>query len=210
MALELYHLIPSIKDDESFDYFTLDEFADQPNFIQKHQHLIAEIDDFDHDFEILVFPDPFTKDIVLENHSHYSEKPILIGDIEQLGKQINDIVSAASLLDKEPLILKTVDNLFTDDESKEIFYHSISYETEPTPIKVLFYSEKGHQRKGMNNDFYENFINGKIYFDKDAVLKAYNYLEPRPGDNKEELQHKFKEQFIDNFNEGESMFFINW
>ena len=55
----------------------------------------------------------------------------------------------------------------------------------------------------MNSKFYEDFINGKLYFDKTSVLKAYDYLESRPSDSIEELQKSFKAQFIDNFIEGE-------
>jgi hypothetical protein len=210
MGLDLHHYIPAVKDDESFDYFTLDEFIDNPGFIQRYQHLIGEVEQFDHYHEILVFPDLLTKEMILQTHEDFSEKPILIGQIEDLKEQINQIASANSITENELLFLKIVDNIITKDSLKEIFYHSISYETNPKVIKVLFHTEKGYQRKGMNSKFYEDFINDKLYFDKTSVLKAYDYLEPRPGDSKEELQKNFKIQFIDNFIEGESIFLASW
>ena len=210
MGLDLHHAIPSTKRDESFDYFLLDEFVDNPEFILRHQHLVADIEDFEHDFEILVFPDISTKEMVLKSHEHYSEKPTIIGDLNSLGQQINEIASENSLSGKEPLILRVVDNLLTKEVSREVFYHSISYETSSKIIKVLFHVDKGYQRKGMNTNFYEDFENGKLYFDKNSVLKAYTYIKPPTSDSKDELKNNFKENFIDNFIEGESIFFASW
>jgi len=210
MGLDLHHYIPAIKDDESFDYFALDEFINNPDFIQRYQHLIGEVEQFEHYHEILVFPDLPTKEMILQTHPHYSDKPFLIGQLEDLKEQINQMASANSITENELTILKIEDNLLEKDTLKEIFYYSISYETNPKVLKVLFHTDKGYQRKGMNNKFYEDFINDKLYFDKASVLKAYDYLEPRAGDSKEELQKSFKAQFIDNFIEGESIFLASW
>ena len=114
-----------------------------------------------------------------------------------------------SVAGKEPTILEITDNLFIKGASKEICYHSITYETTPNTIKVLFYSEKGHQRKGMNSKFHKDFVSGKLYFDKDSVVKAYSYIDSTRGDSKG-IQQYFKENFIDNFIEGESIFFSSW
>jgi len=209
MALDLYHVIPSIKLDESFDYFALEEFNSNQAFLQQHQHQVAEIEDFEDDFEILVFPDLATKTLVLNEHENYSDIPALIGGIANLQEQINQLAAGNSVAGKEPTILEITDNVLIKGASKEIFYHSITYETTPNTIKVLFYSEKGHQRKGMNSKFYNDFANNKLYFDKASVVKAYSYIDLTRGGNKE-LQQYFTENFIDNFIEGESIFLCSW
>ena len=206
MALDLHHVIPSIKLDESFDYLTIDEFNGNQQFLQQHQHLVTEIEDYEHDFEILVFPDLATKTLVLETHENFAGIPSLVGDITHLQEQINQIAAKHSVPGKAPTILDITDHLFANDTLKEICYYSITYETAPHIIKALFYSKKGHQRKGMNNKFYKDFVNGKLYFDKDSVVKAYSYFDPTQA----ELQQQFKENFIDNFIEGESIFFCSW
>jgi hypothetical protein len=151
-----------------------------------------------------------TKTLVLNGNENYSDIPALIGDIANLQEQINQIAAGNSVAGKEPTILEITDNLLIKGASKEICYHSISYETTPNTIKVLFYSKKGHQRKGMNSKFYKDFVNGKLYFDKNSVVKAYSYFDTTLGDSKAELQQQFKENFIDNFIEGESIFFCSW
>jgi len=210
MGLDLYHLIPSVKIDESFDYFTTDEFDENPEFLYQYQHLIAEVEDFEEDLEILVFPNLATKLLVLSTQKSYSEMPNLIGELTHLQEQINQIAIDNSFIDKEPAILKIADNLHIGNTSKDVYYYSVSYEAAPTKKKVLFYSEKGYQRKGMNAKFYDDFVNDKLYFDKDSVVKAYSYLDPTWGDSKTELQQHFKENFINNFIEGESIFLISW
>ena len=210
MGLDLHHYILIAKNDESFDYFTLDEFIDEPEFIQRHQNLIGEVEQFDHYHEILVFPDASTKELILRTHEDFSEKPILIAELKNLKEHINKIASEDFIAESDLIILKIVDNLLTKDPLKEVYYYSISYESNPRVIKVLFHDEIGYQRKGMNSDFYQDFVNGKLYFDKATVLKAYTYLQPRLGDSIVDLQNSFKEQFIDNFTEGESIFFPNW
>jgi hypothetical protein len=210
MGLDLYHVIPSAKIDESFDYFTIDELGENPGFLYKHQHLIAEVEDFEQDLEILVFPDLATKILVLEKQKSYSEMPNLIGEIAFLQAQINQIAIDNSFPDKEPAIMKIVDNLFAKDTLREVSYHSISFESAPKTIKVLFYSEKGHQRKGMSSNFYNDFANNKLYFDKESVVKAYSYLDPTGGGSKADLQQYFKGNFVDNFIEGESVFLVSW
>lgn len=71
---------------------------------------------------------------------------------------------------------------------------------------ALFFVEKGYQRKGMIPAFYKDFKNAVPYIDIASVKKAYQYIEPASPD----LLVTFKEQFIDNFIEGESIFFASW
>ena len=60
------------------------------------------MEDFEHDFEILVFPDLATKELVLEANENYKDKPILVGDIQYLKEQINEMLKTCEkLLDKD-------------------------------------------------------------------------------------------------------------
>lgn len=210
MGLDIFHVIPSIKTDESFDYLNLDEFVDNKEFLQNYQHLITDIEYFDREFEILVFPDLATKTLVSKTNKSYSDIPNLVGDLTYLQEHANQLAADNAFPDKKPTILKIVNNLLTKDKSKEVYYHSITYKSPPKTKKVLFYSVKGYQRKGMNSKFIKDFVNEKLYFDKNSLLKAYSYLDPTWSDDKTELQQHFKETFIDNFIEGESIFFISW
>jgi len=70
---------------------------------------------------------------------------------------------------------------------------------------VLFYKEIGYQRKAMIKDFYDAFENCKPYFEKKDVERAMIYLKPN-----DPFGADFKRNFIDNFVEGESIFFASW
>lgn len=76
-------------------------------------------------------------------------------------------------------------------------------------IKVFYCEEVGYQRKGMKQQFYEDFNDCQVYLRKEDVLKAFRYLDI--GDkHRPTLEKDFKESFIDNFIEGESFFFASW
>jgi hypothetical protein len=75
---------------------------------------------------------------------------------------------------------------------------------------VIYFKEVGYQRKGMNKKFISEFENEKLYFSKDDVIKAYHFIEPNSNYSLQELQDYFKDHFIENFIEGESVFFISW
>jgi hypothetical protein len=62
----------------------------------------------------------------------------------------------------------------------------------------------------MSSRFYKDFQNDKPYFDLHTVKKAYQYLEADHISSLEELQWNFQKNFIENFVEGESIFFASW
>ena len=210
MGPDLYHVIPAPKKDESFDYFEVGEFDRNPGFLSKHADLVTEVEVFEDDFEIIVYPDTATRDIVLETNEDHAGKPYIIGDIALLEKEIAAIESKNSLEGKQSMSLRITDNILEEDRLREIYYDVISYETGPALVKVLFYSEKDHQRKDMSEAFYNDFKNGKLYFDKASVIKAGSYLWAPDDKAREDLQASFKKVFIDTFVEGESIFFATW
>ncbi|AYL97054.1 hypothetical protein [Mucilaginibacter celer] len=70
---------------------------------------------------------------------------------------------------------------------------------------VLYFKEKGYQRKGMKVEFFDAFEDSKPYFEKKWVEKAMLYLKPNHP-----FGFDFKKNFVDNFIEGESIFYISW
>jgi hypothetical protein len=70
---------------------------------------------------------------------------------------------------------------------------------------VLYFVEKGYQRKGVIKEFYADFENCVPYFEKRSVEKVMIYL-----DLNSPFSADFKKNFVDNFIEGESMFYASW
>ena len=106
---------------------------------------------------------------------------------------------------------------FTEDELKAfpefLEAHSslfVELQTEEKIIKGLYFKELGYQRKGINNRFHKNFENDKLYFELKSVKKAYTYLKGDKVNTLRELQQNFQKNFIDNFAEGNSVFFASW
>jgi len=122
MGLDINHVILSPKTKDTIEYFTLDEFQSNTDFIEKHKHLITQND---------------------------------FGD------------------------------------------------------KVLYYIIKGHHRKRVTENFINAFENNKLYFRLDDVKEAKLFLRANPGESQVDLENAFQKNFIDNFIEGESVFFIS-
>ena len=132
MGLDLYHCIPVPRNDapvEDMVYFTLDELAHNPAFIQSHNELITDVEEIDED----------------------------------------------------------------------------SYLT-----KAIFFKEIGYQRKGMKEEFFRDFQDSYPYFYKSDVIKASKYLVTSWSRVPKDLMLNFQASFIDNFKEGESIFFASW
>lgn len=211
MGLDLYHVSPTKKSEETIDYFTLDEFDDNLDFIQKYSYLIEELEHYDYEIEILVFPNLAIKELITKTHENLKDIPFLIGELYNLTDDINILAVKYNVDKSKSLVIKQIDNLLAKVEKKEIYYHSISFASAfPIKTKCIFYETNGFQRKGMNERFYKDFENCKNYFDIKTVQKASLYLEPSRGESMEELEMSFKESFIDNFIEGKSIFFASW
>lgn len=80
--------------------------------------------------------------------------------------------------------------------------HLITLEIEEDElIPVIYFKTIRHQRKGMKQEFQQAFHNCICYFLKEDTIRASTYLIEK---------RTFKEDFIDNFIEGESIFFASW
>lgn len=208
MGLDLYHIIPSRKL-EGDQHFSLGYFESNPGYLDTYSDFLTEIDDREFDFHILIFPDHETKELVLERSPSYKLMPSLVGAIERLNPEIVRIAEA-NQMPEESFRTQHIDNLLSRDHGREIAYYSVNYETSSRKIKVLPYEEIGYQRKGMNDQFYEDFKNFELYFEKSAVQTAARYLRTDIFGENKTLKEHFQENFIDNFIEGQSMFFASW
>lgn len=74
----------------------------------------------------------------------------------------------------------------------------------------IYYSKKGQLRKQVNENFIKVFENEKLYFLLEEVKRAKLHLEVGNNGNQIELEKEFQKSFIDNFIEGESIFFISY
>lgn len=77
-------------------------------------------------------------------------------------------------------------------------------------IKLIRFKTIGHQRKGVNRKFYEDFSNDSVYFNLPSVISAYHYLQQDHINTLAELQQNFQRHFIDTFVEGKSIFCASW
>ncbi len=212
MGLDLYHAVLSAKTDETSEYLTLDEFAERPDFIERYKHLVTEVPDVDHLFEILVFPNAEIKALYLAHHpvgEDEKDKRVLVGHLPDLENQMQQFEPAYKLNPTSRFICSETNYSLSEKYGMGFFYHSVSYSFDGQTKPVIYWATKGYQRKGMNGYFYNDFEDGKLYFDKATVIKASRYLSP-PSIYGKKLKMHFQENFIDNFIEGESIFFSEW
>jgi hypothetical protein len=76
--------------------------------------------------------------------------------------------------------------------------------------KIIYFKSLGYQSWGMNKQFYNNFTNDSIYFRLEDVEKAYQFLTTDQRNKIKPLQKNFRDNFINNFIEGESIFHVSW
>jgi hypothetical protein len=174
--------------------------------------LVAEVPDVDHLFEILVFPNAGIKALYLAHHpvgEDEKEKRVLVGHLPDLENQMRQFELEYKLDPASQLISSETDHSLSEKYGMGFFYHLVSYSFDGHTRPVIYWATKGYQRKGMNGYFYNDFKNDKLYFDKATAIRASRYLSP-PSIYGEKLKTHFQENFIDNFIEGESIFFASW
>lgn len=104
----------------------------------------------------------------------------------------------------------SIDYLCTDDFSNNLKF----FEKHKNKIvdrdgeKVIYYKDLGYIRKQAKQSFINEFENDKLYFTKSHVEKWFKYL--KANKNQQKLEIYFRKNFLDNFIEGESIFFISY
>ncbi len=106
-------------------------------------------------------------------------------------------------LTHNPAFIQKYYELITDRE--EIDEDENSYFT-----KGIYFKEIGYQPSGMKKEFFQDFQDSYPYFYKSDVVKASRYLVTSWGRVPKDLRLNFQANFIDNFKEGESIFFASW
>ncbi|NML20150.1 hypothetical protein HHL16_04665 [Pseudoflavitalea sp. G-6-1-2] len=208
MGLDLSHIRLCEKTDDELSYLYSSDFEHNPEFLQRHQHLVNYKIETSSFFHFYIFKNAKDKTLY-ESYFPEEDKSLhLIGSPAQLSDEIRRIEAANNLLPEEKFMSETTysptNNIFAKPVTYTLVLYAIAYEKVP----VFYYREIGYQRKGMTSSFYEDFENNQLYFKKADVQKAALYVDQRksqPG-----LKDSFQQNFIDNFIEGESIFWPNW
>jgi hypothetical protein len=126
-----------------------------------------------------------------------------------MGLDIRHVVPSQKTPELEKLDYFTFNEIKINHEFFKKFQH-LFIQIEGEELPVIFFRELGYQRGGMNRKFCHDFENDKLYFEKHYVEKAYNYIQGNSNFTLEELQVNFQKKFIENFIEGETVFFASW
>lgn len=94
------------------------------------------------------------------------------------------------------------------ENHKDLITFIVEENGKKTP--VIYYIEEGYQRNQIKKEFREEFENEKLYFDIASVKKAKIFLKAIDDENQIILEQTFQSNFIDNFIEGNSLFFISF
>jgi hypothetical protein len=129
-----------------------------------------------------------------------------------MGLEISHSIPTLKTSADETLDWVTIEGLSVYPEYLQRHSHLVSEigEQDSGKEKVIFLKDLGYQRKGMKSSFYTDFQNGRPYIDIEIVKKAFEYLKADHINTLEMLQKNFRERFIDNFVEGESIFLASW
>lgn len=207
MGLDLCHAILSVKGEDTPEYFYVEELDVFPGIVENHQALITEVIETDSFFTVHIFSDEDKKKMYEKDFGDSRHEALLVGHIDRLAGEISAIESGNGLLPADRSVAEDGVAMISNNDS--VSYTTIKYPIGDVTAKVIYWKEIGYQRKRMSGNFYEDFGNCKLYFRKSDVLKAANCLsadrEELPG-----LRDHFKAGFIDNFVEGESIFFASW
>lgn len=202
MGLDLWHVKLSLEEEHTLEFFTLDELEEFPGFVGRHSHLITEIVDVDSSFTVYLFPGEKDKLEYERWPGESANSVFLIGGPDDAEEEILKIERDNGLVGMHKFI-KAIGKKNEAGKGIVMIEYAKTYEMVP----VIYWKEIAYQRKGMEQAFYEAFENCKLYFRKEDVLRASTYLSPLGS---KYYTGSFEKEFIDNFIEGESIFFASW
>lgn len=128
-----------------------------------------------------------------------------------MGLDISHVVPSSDTSKDEFLEYFTLEELSSfPDYIRRHIHLLVEKEDGEGKVSVIYFKEVGYQRKGMNSKFCNDFENGKAYLKIESVKNVYKYLHADHIHSLEELQQNFQINFIDNFIEGESVFYASW
>lgn len=193
MGLDLIHAKLSRKDDDTYEYFTLEELKDLPLIAERHWDLITHVVEMECRFTIYILPDEQRKS------AHDIDWQERNGNVRFLVRGVDNIAEEIMHLERKYNLsgMHQFNHAIGAMKDETSIEYAESYEMVP----VIYWKNIGHQRKGMKPAFYEAFENCKVYCQKEDVIRAATYLIEKGT---------FQEDFIDNFIEGDSVFFSSW
>lgn len=210
MGLDISHFKISETYESDLDYFFLSELTACPELISRHEHLIVEIDDPEGYFEVLIFNNEKELELYAKKNVASADSAFITRDTDNLQLELKKLEDKHNL---NPSDFFTEQRTYTHSSfliKKEISYTGRFYSMNCIKKKVLYYTEAGYQRSGMSSKFFSDFTNDTLYFRKEDVIKALGYIrDDDPADYKDRIDN-FEQNFIDNFVEGDSIFFISW
>ncbi|SFM61391.1 hypothetical protein SAMN05428949_0177 [Chitinophaga sp. YR627] len=210
MGLDIYHLKITEKYDTILDYFRLSELAACPEMISRHEHLIAEIEEPAGYFDVFIFKDEQELQLYAKKNPATSDRALITGGPDHLRQELKKLEDRYNLNPSDFFSEQHTHTYSSFLKKTEITYTRRFYSMHDVKRKVLYHTDAGYQRRGMNQDFFKIFTNDTLYFRKEDVIRAMDYIyDDDPADYKERIDN-FRQNFIDNFIEGESIFFISW
>ncbi|MET3877750.1 hypothetical protein [Chitinophaga sp. OAE865] len=208
MGLDLFHVKLIALPADSQDFFYLDQLEESPLIAPNLPSLTTSLVEATHFFTIYIFQKKKYQNYFTSRYSNNeNNSAYLVGNLEELAGEISRIEATYHLDTGSRSVSQSQLRDTTDPGGPTIFSTQLSYPVAFSNRQVIYYQEAGYQRKGMNREFYSDFGNCQLYFTKEDVCNAERYLDT---DYRPDLAEHFKTFFIDNFVEGESVFFPSW
>ncbi|WP_078668445.1 hypothetical protein [Chitinophaga eiseniae] len=187
--------------------FSLEELAEADTpavFLEKHQHLLVQVSVPPDTFSIFIVASEQQQQVVEQQFGIHDNCRLLTGTMESLAPMISEIEKELQLTATPTIITRDLHH-----GTATFTYQLVQYRTVYPDQTLLHFATYGHQCAQMNARFYEDFTNDRMYFLKADVLRAYGYIQPAKG-AEASTPHNFQKDFIDNFEEGTSIFYPGW
>jgi len=208
MGLDLFHVKLIAPPADSSDFFYLNDLEGSPLLAPNLPPLVANLVEATYFFTIYIFQKKKYRDYYISRFANIEDSSAyLVGNQEELAEEISRIENDYYLDTGSRSVRESQIRDTTDLRAPTIFSTQLSYPIAFSKRPVIYYQEAGYQRKGMKTRFYNDFGNYQLYFSKDDVINAERYLDT---DFRPDVAEHFKISFIDNFVEGESVFFASW
>ena len=94
MGLDIYHVTPTSKTLETIDYFTLDDFHHNPDFLEKYEHLLAQ-NDYEDENVLYHLDKGYQRKRVTANFIHEFEN-------DKLYFYLDDVIKAKGFIEANP------------------------------------------------------------------------------------------------------------
>ncbi|NIG53413.1 hypothetical protein [Chitinophaga sp. Cy-1792] len=205
MGLDLFHDKVSHQSDGSTSFYEAEYFTNSPEFLRNNKDLLHTLTHSCDFFDIKIFPDD--ESVAKYRGIYPNDKTIkLVGELSTLEKKFREIETYYNLDPSDKFIMS---GQFGYPMTAFMSYLQVSYAVGFRTFKGLYFTNEGLMEKCMISEFRENFRDDILYTKKEDVIRAAGYLDL---DYKyaDEVLKEFQTTFIDNFEEGKSIFHTSW